>query len=275
MYCGHCGKEIEADAKFCAYCGKPVPEIIFDDEKPLVESTETKSEEKTTAQNGEKDDLRKMAIWLLTAAVVLGVVLGVVIPKPEIEQKERYVDTPAYQNQQILSVEQEPELSAAEINRIREAGEAALENMYLKEDNVSGNAFYHPNAYPQYVNIRSYVLPYIGRNDQNYWLRLEYNYTGSRWVFWEELTFLVDDCRYYRSFDYLDIHRDNNTDVWEYADVSPDEDDIALLRRIANSNETIVRFEGDDRHYDLTISEEDKQAIKDVLDAYEYFDKIG
>ena len=42
-----------------------------------------------------------------------------------------------------------------------------------------------------------------------------------------------------------------------------------MLKEIASSNETIVRFEGDSHYKDLTIKSTDKQAIKYVLTAYE------
>ena len=71
--------------------------------------------------------------------------------------------------------------------------------------------------------------------------------------------------------DYYDIERDNSYgDVWEVADFAPSESDIKMLEAIANSSETIVRFEGDSKHCDLTVKSTDKQSIKDVLNAYEF-----
>jgi hypothetical protein len=42
-----------------------------------------------------------------------------------------------------------------------------------------------------------------------------------------------------------------------------------MLKQIANSKETIVRFQGDNYHYDLTVKSSDKTAINQVLTAYE------
>ena len=64
--------------------------------------------------------------------------------------------------------------------------------------------------------------------------------------------------------------RDNDTEVWEYvntADVT--EDDIEMFWAIANSEKTIVRFEGDEYYSDFTVSQADKDAIREVLTAYE------
>ena len=40
-----------------------------------------------------------------------------------------------------------------------------------------------------------------------------------------------------------------------------------MLKEIAASNETIVRFEGDSHYKDLTLKYTGKEAIKDVLTA--------
>ena len=72
------------------------------------------------------------------------------------------------------------------------------------------------------------------------------------------------------AFNYFDVTRDNDYGVvWEYADCPVSESDIDLLWAVANSSQTIVRFEGDDYRYDHTVSESDKQAIRDVLTAFE------
>ena len=42
-----------------------------------------------------------------------------------------------------------------------------------------------------------------------------------------------------------------------------------MLKEIAASKETIVRFQGEHYRYDLTIKASDKTAINDVLTAYE------
>ena len=47
------------------------------------------------------------------------------------------------------------------------------------------------------------------------------------------------------------------------------ESEIEIFWAIANSTQTIVRFEGDEYYYDFTVSTEDKDAIREVLTAYE------
>lgn len=161
------------------------------------------------------------------------------------------------------------ELAEARAAELCKEGEAAIANMRVEEDKVQKTTFYYPNAFPKYINERTFALCYVGHSS-NTWVRIRYDYYGEDWVFWEKLTFLIDDVQYYRHYDHFDIQRENDYGkVWEYIDFTADEEDIELFEAIANSEETIIRFEGDHR-YDLTVSQEDKAAIKDALAVYEY-----
>ncbi len=146
----------------------------------------------------------------------------------------------------------------------------ALSSLQIEVDKVEGITWYKPSTYPYYANSRSYVLPYIGENDTRVWLRLKFHYTGDSWLFFEKITVSIDGENYMKSFDYFDVERDNGSgDVWEWVDISPSDSDIDMLKNIVNSTETIVRFQGDDYYYDLTIRSSDKTAISEVLNAYE------
>ena len=133
-------------------------------------------------------------------------------------------------------------------------------------------SFYYPSSFPEYINDRSYALCYVGDSESSTWVRIVYDYVGTDWVFWKELIFLVDGNTYTRTINYFDIEHDNSGgQVWEYIDFTADEDDLKLFAAIAASDEAIVRFEGDGgKRYDLTVSQEDKDSIRDVLAVYEY-----
>lgn len=162
------------------------------------------------------------------------------------------------------------ELAEARTAELCKEGEAAMANMRVKEDKVQKMTFYTPNHFPQYIDQRTYALCYVGTKNDSTWVRIVYDYCGEDWIFWEKLTFLIDDVQYYRYYDHFDILRENNNGkVWECIDFTADEEDIELFEAIANSEEAIIRFEGD-HAYDLTVSQEDKAAIKDALAVYEY-----
>lgn len=156
-------------------------------------------------------------------------------------------------------------------------GDKLLSSMILSEDKVRRLSFYYPTntifrtGGEWYADVRCFLLPYIGRDgDGNVWLRLIYNYTDDDWIFFKKVTVAADDERYTKSFSYFDIVRDNAYgNVWEYMDDEVSDSDIEMLWDVANSAETIIRFEGDDYTYDFTVTATDKAAIRQVLTAYE------
>ena len=155
--------------------------------------------------------------------------------------------------------------------KLRAEGEAALATMRVEEDKVQKMSFYYPVGFPEYIDTRTYALCYVGTSSTNTWVRIRYDYVGDDWVFWDHLTFLIDGQTYYRVYRYFDVERDNDHgDVWEYIDFTADDDDLELFAAIAASDETIIRFEGDAKRYDLTVSQQDKDAIRDALAAYAY-----
>lgn len=129
---------------------------------------------------------------------------------------------------------------------------------------------------PDYIDIRSYIIPYIGYSTGSAWICIRYNYTGDDWIFWDDLKIYVDGVIYNRNFDYHDIVRDNDGgNVWEWYDdvvhdnAGLDNSDLSMLDAIASSEETIIRFEGDTYEYDLVVSSADKQLIREVLTLYQ------
>lgn len=152
-----------------------------------------------------------------------------------------------------------------------------LSGMRLDNDPVRGIKFYYPKAFPYYASygywgadVRCFALPYLGVQGDNVWLRLVCDYTADDWIFFKKITFAVDEARYYRTFSYFDVTRDNaNGDIWEYVDMEVGESEIEILWAIANSKTTIIRFEGDDYYDDFTVSANDKKAIKEMLTVYE------
>ena len=148
----------------------------------------------------------------------------------------------------------------------------------VEYDKMQGITWYMHNSMPEYIDTRSYLIPYIGVSDSgNAWICIRYNYTGDDWIFWRNATVMADSKKdYLIPSSYYDIVHDNDAGlVWEWYDdcldynAAMDSSDIDMLNRIANSAETIVRFQGNDYYYDLTITQGDKALIRDVLTFYE------
>lgn len=150
----------------------------------------------------------------------------------------------------------------------------ASKNFKITHDKVENLTWYMPKNLPRYIDTRCYMIPYIGVRGSSTWICIRYNYTADSWVFWESMKIVSDGETYYKMPYYFDITHDNDTEVWEYwdevlySDIGMDDEDIQMLQHIADSEETIIRFQGDDYHHDYTVSQKDKNMIKDVLELY-------
>ena len=165
-----------------------------------------------------------------------------------------------------------------------EAAEAAVKELALQvigamrvdEDVVRGLNFYYPTGWVYYdantwaADQRSFALPYLGEQGGRYWMRVVFNYTGNSWVFFENLLVSIDGELTTKSFDYFDVTRDNGGGrVWEYVDVdATDNSYMDLMWEIANSDTTIIRFQGESYSSDLTVTDTDKAAMRDIYLAY-------
>ena len=160
------------------------------------------------------------------------------------------------------------------LQKIKADGEAAIARLNTSYDQVQGITWYEHKDQPKYVDITCYLYPYIGSNKDETWLRVRVNYTDAKsnagWIFFTKITFSVDGNNTQKTFSYNDVTRDNDTEVWEYVDFAPTAADIALLRDIASSKKTIIRFEGSKYYADHVVTDKEKAAILDVLAVYEY-----
>ena len=216
------------ESKFCSECGAPLSE-------------ETAAQEKAQA-NSKKKPKKKRGCGTVFLVFFAG----------------RQAASMQSGSTAIPSAEKQAEI------------DAALAKLTKKADDVENSAYYMPSCYPEYANSRSFALPYIGEKDGNYGLLWKFNYTGSDWVFFTDVVINIDGEKAATiPFNYFDVNQQVFTGgVYEAVDVNPASKYVDLLQKIASSEKTIIRFEGKDSKYDMTVSDTDKQGIQDVLDAY-------
>ena len=101
-------------------------------------------------------------------------------------------------------------------------------------------------------------------------MRLKVIYFGDSWLFLRGVIFDIDDETYPLSYSQGEYFRDNNWDVWEVIDKEVSDTDKVLLREIANSKTTVIRFQGSQYYHDMTVSQAEKQGIQDTLELAEY-----
>lgn len=159
-------------------------------------------------------------------------------------------------------------LQAAVLKRERAA---ALSAMFIVPDTFEGVDWYYDRAtYSRFAGDK--FMLYIGKQGSSKpWLRLQMMYYGSDWVFWDTLTVSVDGEKFYFNPGYIDVKRNNDSRVWEWYDIVPDASDLKMIRKIIDSNNTTLRFQGE-FYADRVLSTAQKRALKNVLLA---FDALG
>lgn len=149
-------------------------------------------------------------------------------------------------------------------------GQQKLKALVETYDSAEGITWYQPKAMPEFIDERSFIMPYLGQKSGKTWVRLVLNYAGVEWLNFNSVSITIDGVLYYQPFGPLTVEKgDKSGNLWETADFLTGTADLVLLEDIADSETTVVRFEGPEHYYDLTVSTIDKKAIRQVLDAYE------
>lgn len=99
-----------------------------------------------------------------------------------------------------------------------------------------------------------------------------FRYAGNDWVFMDKVIVKTDSNKYDLSLAGYEVKRDVRrlqggfVEERVYLDVTPEKYD--MLKDIADSNKTIVRFSGD-KSYDLEVTDHNKQLIRTFLSCFE------
>lgn len=176
----------------------------------------------------------------------------------------------------IARAEEEKKLTKEKEEKERQLARA-LANMTKKSDDMRDVIFYTHKAASKFINSRSAIEPYIAIDKSgNVILRLKNVYVADDWLFIESYRVKVDDAVYDIVGDYGDIERDNDSGyIWEWVDESVSSEREAMLRAIASSKKTLIRYNGKQYYKDRTIPDSEKKLIEEVLSAYEILSKTS
>lgn len=171
--------------------------------------------------------------------------------------------------QERLALEKKREVERIEREKLR-AIAAATQNLRQSTDEMREIDWFYDKNTPRTNNTRN-VHAYIGKKDDHVWIRFKMTYNADDWLFVESVAFKVDGEDFslnYRLFD--DWERDNASgDIWEWKDVNMDRRTWNLVRKIADSDKTMMRYNGRQYYSDRDVSTEEKKALKNILLAYE------
>lgn len=157
--------------------------------------------------------------------------------------------------------------------KIKAAKEAekkrALSKMRVEKDNVEGITFYSDRSSPNFVNTTAFYA-YIGTRGDKPWLQLKIQYASDDWLFIESYTVKTDR----RSFEiteksYGEIKKDHSGGkIWEWLDRHVGKHEYQMMEAVSNSKSATIRYRGKDYVKDKAITESQKTAFKNVLEAY-------
>jgi len=150
----------------------------------------------------------------------------------------------------------------------------ALSKMRPKYDNFKEITWYRDYSSPTYINQDGFFL-YFGANSYEVTdLHLKMQYFADDWLFIDKASVNIDGETFVLSESSFD--RDNDSTIWEWQDITVFanvSNELVLgrdvLEKIANSSRAIVRYTGSQYYHDEYISDRQKQAMRNVLAAYD------
>ena len=163
----------------------------------------------------------------------------------------------------------DPETEKAAKAKAAKELETALAALRIKTDSVTNKKWYYARTTTQYIDSNSIHL-YMGQEQGSEpYLRFRIQYAGDDWLFINKYTLNVDGSVYVIEPDYGDMERDNDSDVWEWYDINPSDENVSMLKAIMNSKKAVIRCEGDQYYRDRTITATEKKALKAIFTGYD------
>jgi len=151
----------------------------------------------------------------------------------------------------------------------------SIKGLIGKHDKMRGITWYKHAAVPKYDNINTFYL-YFGITDDQILtpLRLKITYSSDSWLFVQSVWGKSDGKKIdlpQVSGTIMGWERDNSGGkIWEWSDAPVDTDtEIAAVRQISISKETIVRFEGRQYYGDRTLTAAQLLALRETIAAYQ------
>lgn len=245
--CKECGKEISTDAKACPHCGKRSP---------------TQTTISTTTGL-----LIILALGSLFALLSSG---PSTTPSPALPPPSPPPDTAALRAAQ----EQRTADSAAAVARIMEL----RPSFRFSPDSIEGGGWYaHKNQLVANSWDRTHLAIHVAADGRTY---LSSDYTGDNWIFHNHITVRIGDrvlnSETIPSYSDLNVHNNSSGRVWETLHLTAGKDN-GIMEAIANAPDTAtirVRFVGDERIKDITLSKRDHIAIREGVELGDHLRKV-
>ena len=117
----------------------------------------------------------------------------------------------------------------------------------------------HDYAFESHVSFGGYLT----KTQSKLWLSVSYH--GDAPIQAERIKVAADEFRW--TSPSLKFEHDSTSTIWEHADIPYTRNMQTIVRKIIESKDVIVRFEGPRSHADLVVTEEMKHDLKLMMDA--------
>ncbi|PWW81845.1 hypothetical protein CR164_08485 [Prosthecochloris marina] len=188
----------------------------------------------------------------------------------EAVQAKELLDATEKALQKIAAEKERVEKEKAEKEAQRLAN--ATNKMRKKYDDIKGITWYRDKTSPRYLNTRTDFGAYIGKEkDGAPWLRLKIRYVADEWLFIEKYIIKADDHVYeITESRYGEIETDHGGGkIWEWLDRYVGPHEYSIIKAVADAKDAKIRFVGGQYDKDRVITTREKQALKNILNAYE------
>lgn len=153
-------------------------------------------------------------------------------------------------------------ISKERLKKIESHIEKLNSSFRVSKDDFEGTTWFEQKNISQYADKTAFYT-YISLNKDSFpILRLVIRYHGSDWLFIKKIKIKADDSNF--ELEPHGIKRDNDTEVWEWVDVVPDESQLRMLDVIELSNKVQIRFEGKLYHSDYSLNQKDLRSLVDT-----------
>jgi hypothetical protein len=141
-----------------------------------------------------------------------------------------------------------------------------MKKFKVKYDDISKITWIYSKSKPYYANTMAFYT-YIGLHDDGeYFKRLVIRYHGDDWLFVNSI--IIKTAEQTHTINTYDIERDNNSDVWEWINLSVGNLEDVIIQQILIGKTAKIRFVGDKYYKDWTLTSKEIKGLQEIEDYY-------
>jgi len=142
----------------------------------------------------------------------------------------------------------------------------------VKDEFKPDYEFYYPVNAPKYTNV-NWIYPYLGRTDDQVWMRFKIQYKADSWLFINKVSALVenanDEKEVIELYSGTGFERDNSGgEIWEYIDLEVNDLLYLKLLKLNSAKSVKIRYDGSQYYNDRNLTANEKRALSDIIEIY-------